>query len=97
VETNIRLGPGATIQVRVRDAAGKPVAGAGIRMIDESGREVSFAQPPQRTSETGEFVASGARLGAWRAVIERDGKKIGEGIVDARRQGAHSLEITAQP
>jgi 5-hydroxyisourate hydrolase-like protein (transthyretin family) len=93
----VRLGPGAEIRTRVRDASGKPVANVGIRFFDAAGVETPFAAPPQTTDAAGAFVARGARLGVWRAVIERDGKKIGEGSIDAARPGTHALEITAQP
>lgn len=93
---DLRIQEGGEIAIRALDTSKTGVADVEIRCFDAEGVEVAFTPPPQRTDAEGRFAAKGARFGRWRVVVERDGKKIGEGWVDVVQRGTHALEIPVE-
>ncbi|MGH7151416.1 MAG: carboxypeptidase regulatory-like domain-containing protein, partial [Planctomycetota bacterium] len=70
----LRLGPGASVRVRVQDESGQPVAGAQVRIAEPSGREAIVSLDPS-TDARGAFEAKGLRPGRWEFRAEAVGRR----------------------
>lgn len=80
VEITVEHERGASVRVRVRDAEGRPVAGAFVGFRDESGR-VQRLTLEETTDPGGELDVPGLARGRWTIEASRDGRRASRALV----------------
>ncbi len=95
---SLPLVPGATIEGAVRDAEGKPVVGASVRVERDVRSPARFPSGPAavRTSDDGRFRHTGLLPGRWRVRASRpDWPRSVEDRVDVRLGEPSQVSLTA--
>ncbi len=76
----------------VKDALGRPIKQAALRLQDSNGRVVAHAS----SNDTGEFSLSVGALGPYAVVVTKKGLKTATEIVTVKSQGVANLDITLE-
>ncbi len=92
----VYLVPALVYHGRVIDAGGSPVAGAVVRLLDESGESALAPQADRFVADAkGEFAFSAPDFAVLEASHPARGR--GRAVVDAAVQGSYRLEIALSP
>ncbi len=87
------LRAGAGLAVTVRDAAGRPIAGARLRFLDANDSAFSFS-PDDRSDAQGALGIRGVKPGRWTIQASRAGHEPRSITVDLAADEQRDVEIT---
>jgi len=91
-EGTLLLGADTRFRGKVIDHQGKPVAGAKITLISQTGRRIVF-----KTNEKGEFFQRGITPGPHKVVVEKEGFRKREFSYVFRAGVQHEMDIPLSP
>jgi len=96
LETEIALGPGAALELRVLDARNEPCGGASVELRDARGELWKFS-PADQCDSTGLFAVPGLPPGSWTIRVAKPGCADAERTLQLELDQLSSLEIHLAP